>query len=86
MLQGKTLVAVFDRAQDQGTMGGPLFLETLASLYFAKDKPNIVLNYVFGLGGRDLPPELIRKAFDELIRIKDGKEKPFIKKYLGLRE
>lgn len=86
VLQGKELVAIFDRAQDQGMMGGPLFLETLAALYYSKNRPNIVLNYVFGLGGRDLPPELIEKTFDELIRIKEGKEKPFIKKYLGLRE
>lgn len=86
ILHGKQLVAVFDRAQDQGAMGGPLFMETLAALYFAKDKPNIVLNYVYGLGGRDLPPDLIKKTFDELVRIRDGKEKPFIKKYLGVRE
>jgi len=85
-LEGKDLVAIFDRAQDQGAMGGPLFLETLASLYHSKNRPHTVLNYVFGLGGRDLPPELIAKTFDELIRIKEGKEKPFVKKYLGLRE
>ncbi len=86
LLAGKELVAIFDRAQDQGALGGPLFLESLAALYYAKDKPRIVLNYVYGLGGRDLPPELIEKTFNELVRIRDGKEKPFIKKYLGVRE
>ena len=72
LLAGKDVVAVFDRAQDQGALGGPLFLETLAAMYYAKDKPRHILNYVYGLGGRDLPPELIEKAFDQLIRIRDG--------------
>ncbi len=86
VLSGKEVVAVFDRVQDQGALGGPLFMETLAALYYIKDRPRNVVNYVYGLGGRDLPPELIAKAFGELIRIKEGKEKPFIKKYLGVRE
>ena len=86
LLRGKEVVAVFDRAQDQGVMGGPLFLETLAALYYLDDRPKSVVNYVFGLGGRDFPPELVEKVFDELIRIKEGKEKPFIKKYVGVRE
>lgn len=86
VLKGKEVVAVMDRAQDQGTMGGPLFLETLAALYYSKDKPHNVVNYVFGLGGRDLPPELVEKIYDELIAVRDGKVSPFIKKYVGLRE
>ncbi len=86
LLRGKEVVAVFDRTQDQGVMGGPLFLETLAALHYLDDRPRNVVNYVFGLGGRDFPPELVEKVFDELIRIKDGKEKPFVKKYVGVRE
>jgi len=79
------LIGVFDRAQDQGVMGGPLFLETRAALYDLADRPQVV-NYVFGLGGRDAPPELFKKAFDELVAISTGKIKPFIKKYIGVRE
>lgn len=86
ILGDKELVAIFDRAQDAGAMVGPLSLEVLSALYYAKIRPRNVVTYVFGLGGRDLTPELTEKIFDELIRIKEGKEKPFIKKYIGVRE
>ncbi len=79
------VVGVFDRAQDQGMMGGPLFIETRAALYELESRPKVV-NYVFGLGGRDTPPEMFREAFDELVGISKGTVKPFIRKYLGVRE
>ncbi|MHA1616093.1 MAG: pyruvate ferredoxin oxidoreductase [Candidatus Njordarchaeales archaeon] len=79
------VVGVFDRVQDAGLVGGPLFIETRASLYDLPERP-IVVNYVYGLGGRDTTPEMIRSAFDELVDIAKGKIKPFRRKYLGVRE
>jgi len=84
-LRNVKVVGVFDRAQDQGMMGGPLFLETRAALYELESRPKVV-NYVFGLGGRDAPPEMFREAFDELVGINKGTIKPFIRKYIGVRE
>ncbi|MCR8433157.1 MAG: pyruvate ferredoxin oxidoreductase [Crenarchaeota archaeon] len=86
LLENKEVVAVFDRAQDAGAMVGPLSLEVLSALYYSKNRPKNTVTYIFGLGGRDLTPELAEKTFEELIRIKEGKEKPFIKKYIGVRE
>jgi len=84
-LRNVKVVGVFDRAQDQGMMGGPLFLEIRAALYDLENRPRVV-NYVFGLGGRDAPPEMFRRAFDELVAIYKGEMKPFVKKYIGVRE
>ena len=84
-LKNTKVVGVFDRAQDQGMMGGPLFLEIRAALYDLDNRPKVV-NYVFGLGGRDAPPELFREAFDELVGLYKGEVKPFIRKYIGVRE
>lgn len=85
VLKNAKVIGVFDRAQDQGMMGGPLFLEIRAALYDLENRPTVV-NYVFGLGGRDAPPELFRRAFDELVGIAKGTVKPFIRKYIGVRE
>jgi len=46
----------------------------------------LLVNYIYGLGGRDVPPELVERMFLELIDIaKKGEvvEKP---RFLGVRE
>ncbi|MGQ4892577.1 MAG: pyruvate ferredoxin oxidoreductase [Candidatus Njordarchaeia archaeon] len=78
------MVIVFDRAQDMGAQGGPLFVETRSALYDSSNKP-IIINYVYGLGGRDAPPSLLRSAVERGYRILEGKEKPFRRIYLGVR-
>ena len=84
VLKNAKVVGVFDRAQDIGAQGGPLFVETRSALYDYDVRPKVV-NYVYGLGGRDTPPDLIRSAFDRLFNILEGKEKPFRRIYLGVR-
>lgn len=84
-LKDVKVVGVFDRAQHGGAMGGPLFLDVRAALYDLDRRP-VVVNYIYGLGGRDLTPSLLRSACEELFDIAKGKKKPFIMKYLGLRE
>lgn len=60
----KTLV-VTDRAVSFGGPGGPVFSEIRSALYDDPNRPNIV-NYVIGLGGRDVQMEdfveMVRKA------------------------
>ena len=46
-------IAVFDRSIAYGSMGGPLFGEIRSALYGGKEQPP-ALNYVYGLGGRDI--------------------------------
>ncbi|HDI73895.1 MAG TPA: pyruvate ferredoxin oxidoreductase [Candidatus Korarchaeota archaeon] len=79
-----TAVGVLDRCLSFGAEGGPVFAEVRSALYSSPSKP-AVYNYVYGLGGRDLPPRLIAKAFNELLEVKTEPERPVVK-YLGVRE
>ncbi|MGI6566154.1 MAG: pyruvate ferredoxin oxidoreductase [Firmicutes bacterium] len=86
-LSGLKAVGIMDRADTFSTQGGPLFLEVKAALYHAAGQPQC-MNFVYGLGGRDIDPELIRQAF---VEVKDLMKKPAdgvlpIVRYLGVRE
>ncbi|MFX0067508.1 MAG: pyruvate ferredoxin oxidoreductase [Promethearchaeota archaeon] len=83
-LEGIKVVAVLDRSSVPGGYGGPVFNE-LRSLFYEKEERPIIVNYIYGLGGRDVPQELIRKTFkDGLEIVKTGKVKKRIQ-YLGVR-
>lgn len=78
--------AIFDRSDTfAGGMGGPLFIETRSSFYEAKQRP-LLLNYIYGLGGRDLNQELIKRAAQKLIETAESGEIKQTVNYLGLRE
>ncbi len=80
-------VAVLDRSIVLGAMegAGPVFLETCAALYAAGAKTKAV-NYIYGLGGRDVLPDQIDKVASDLREIVNtGKVKSLVG-YLGLRE
>ncbi|MGC8787398.1 MAG: pyruvate ferredoxin oxidoreductase, partial [Anaerolineae bacterium] len=80
-------VAVLDRSISFGAMdgAGPVFLEVCAAL-FAAGATQKVVNYIYGLGGRDVLPEYIEKVAADLREIADtGKVKSLVN-YLGLRE
>ena len=78
-------VAVLDRSDSFSAQGGPLFSEIKAALY-ELDKRPLVTNYIFGLGGRDIFPEDIKKVYKDLEIIqKDRKVKKFVN-YLGVRD
>ncbi len=73
-------VAVLDRAFSFGAMGA-LYSDVAAALYHEKVRPELV-NYIYGLGGRDIPVEHIVQVFQEL---KDARPAPALR-YIGLRE
>ncbi len=86
LLSGLKAVAVFDRSDTfAGNLGGPIFIELRSSLYDLEKKPRVI-NYVYGLGGRDLSLDLIRKAIGELTEIDHKKLIKQHVNYLGLRE
>ncbi len=64
LLVGKKSVAVMDRAMSFGA-SGPMFPEVCAAMLEVSDPPKIV-NYVYGLGGRDVPPSDIKDVFRQL--------------------
>ncbi|MFB0563507.1 MAG: transketolase C-terminal domain-containing protein [Candidatus Lokiarchaeia archaeon] len=61
-------VAVMDRSMSFGGHGGAIFHEVRHSLYDASNRPHVV-NYIYGLGGRDTSPSQIRKIYEELQNI-----------------
>lgn len=79
-------VAVLDRADSPGSPGGPLFTDLRAALDGLQVRP-AVLNYVYGLGGRDILPEDIRRVYQRLLRVAAGEEgDTAVCEYLTLRE
>ena len=84
-LQGKKAVGVMDRAISFGAQGNPLFLEVCTSL-FTYGLVSKVLNYVYGLGGRDTVAREIEDVFGELERVAKGADLLPLVRYIGLRE
>ncbi|MGB9587709.1 MAG: pyruvate ferredoxin oxidoreductase [Armatimonadota bacterium] len=86
MLSGVQAVAVMDRSDGLSGFGGPVFGEVRSALYDAKQRP-IVVDYVYGLGGRDITLEHISSVYQELLTIQKTGEVPTqLVKYLGVRE
>ncbi len=79
------VVAVLDRSDSFSGEGGPLFSEIKAALYELDKKPMIV-DYVFGLGGRDTFPKDIKKVYDDLEKIKSTGKIETLVNYLGVRD
>lgn len=78
-------LCVLDRADSFGSSFGPLYSDIATSLYPFKDKP-ILINKIYGLGGRDYLPEHAELVLNELIDIAEtGKVKSY-KEYIGVRE
>ena len=74
-------IAVLDRAEGFNAVGGPLAPEVRSALY--KKSNADVFDYVYGLGGRDLKPEMIRSVFDDMAA---GKASAHGAIHLGVRE
>ncbi len=84
LLKGAKVVGVMDRGISFGSYG-PSFMEINTTLYDLRERP-LLVNYVYGLGGRDAPPDLIEKMFMELLEIaKTGEVKEKLR-FLGVRE
>ena len=77
-------LAVMDRAISFGGNGGPVYHEVRHVLYGA-DKHPYVVNYIYGLGGRDTSPEQIRKIYEDLQRILQTQHVETPIQYVGLR-
>ncbi|MCW3980634.1 MAG: pyruvate ferredoxin oxidoreductase [Candidatus Bathyarchaeota archaeon] len=78
-------VAVMDRSNSFGGHGGPLFHEIRHVLYDAQAHPHVV-NYIYGLGGRDMPQSTVQNIYMDLEEILETEA---VKKYVsftGVRE
>ncbi|MCL2361035.1 MAG: pyruvate ferredoxin oxidoreductase [Defluviitaleaceae bacterium] len=78
-------VAVMDRADSLNGAGGPLFTDVTSAMYGRADGVKMI-NYIYGLGGRDVKVDDIEVVYNELQSIvKTGKVKE-VYNYLGVRE
>ncbi|MEM0453095.1 MAG: pyruvate ferredoxin oxidoreductase [Sulfolobales archaeon] len=78
------VVGVMDRATSPGAYGAPLFSEVRNALFDLNSKPSVI-NYIYGIGGRDLEPSAIRQIFDDLLEVAKGGVPSNCIKYVGVR-
>ncbi len=78
-------LCVLDRADSFGGSYGPLFTDIAASLYPYKEKP-VLINKIYGLGGRDYLPEHADLVLGELAEIVNTGTVKSFKEYIGVRE
>ncbi len=79
------VLGVVERVEGMSGFVSPLYSEISSSLYHYEKRPTLV-NFVYGLGGRDVKLEDIRDIFDELLKISSTGKKEFTLKYIGVRE
>ena len=84
-LAGLKAVAILDKADSLNGAGGALF-EDITSAMYVNQKNVPMVNYVYGIGGRDTTEMQIESVYKDLEKIvKEGKiENPY--RYLGLRK
>jgi len=84
MLKHVKALAVLDRSASFGGFGGPVFNEVRSSFHEVYDQKPAIINYIYGLGGRELSVEMIKQVFNELESVKEGKLGERVR-YLGVR-
>jgi len=84
-LKNTKAIAVMDKSMSFGGHGGAVFHEVRHALYDVQTQPPVV-NYIYGLGGRDTNPVVFRTIFDDLLRIvRTGRVEKQIT-YFGVRD
>lgn len=86
LLEDAKVVAVMDKGIGPGSFGA-LYQDIASTLYHSSKKP-LLVNYVYGLGGRDLSPELVVQAIEQL---RKDVERGYVPeeerlRFLGVRE
>lgn len=76
-------IAIMDKSEGFSAAGGPLFTEVRSAMYGLSEKPAIV-NYIYGLGGRDFTIDSAKQVYKEIVDIK-GTSIDDIYRYLGVR-
>ena len=78
-------VAVMDRAENYSTMSGPVGSELKAAMYDAGLSVPM-LNYYYGIGGRDYTVEEAEGIYNDLQALASGSATPEQFQYVGLRK
>ncbi|GAU76463.1 pyruvate ferredoxin oxidoreductase [Fusibacter sp. 3D3] len=78
-------IAVMDKCEGFSAAGGPLFAEVRSALYDLNEKP-MTVNYIYGLGGRDVRTTDIESVYSDLDTIVESGKAGDTYRYLGVRE
>ena len=84
-LQGKKAVAVMDRSDSFNAVSGPVFAEARSAMYGMDNAPAVV-DYIYGIGGRDVTMDHIKSVYDVLAKIVRTGQVERTLTYLGIRE
>lgn len=79
-------VAVMDKADSFNAAGGPLFTDITSALYAKGVFEPKVINYIYGLGGRDVKKEDIEAVISHLYDIVEKDRVDSVYNYVGVRE
>jgi pyruvate ferredoxin oxidoreductase alpha subunit len=85
-LAGFKAVAVMDKAESFNAAGGPLFTDVTSALYAKRVFGPKVINYIYGLGGRDVKTDDIEKVISHLFDIAEKDRIDSVYNYVGVRE
>lgn len=83
-LQGVKAVAIMDKADSFSAAGGPLFAETRSACYGMENAP-LMINYIYGLGGRDVRTDSIAKVYADLAEIAKAGKSGEVYRHLDVR-
>ena len=84
-LQGLKAVAILDKADSLNAVGGALFEDVTSAMYVNKKQVPMV-NYIYGIGGRDTTTMQIESVYNDLQEIVKTGETGNPYRYLGLRK
>ena len=83
-LKDRKAVAVLDRSEMFAATGGPLGTEVRSAMYSSGSNARVV-NYFYGLGGRDITVEDFCTVYERLVEIAKTGEIPDMYEFIGLR-
>lgn len=84
-LKNVKAVAIMDRAEGYSNHGGPLGADVMSAMFRARSNA-FAINYVYGLGGRDVRVEDMENVFAELQKVIDDNDAGETYRYMGVRE
>jgi pyruvate ferredoxin oxidoreductase alpha subunit len=79
-----TAVAVMDKCESFSAIGGPVFTDVRSACYELDKRPHII-NYIYGLGGRDVPVDDFYTVYNALAEVVKTGKPGEIYRHVGVR-
>lgn len=83
-IKGVKAIAVMDKSDSYDAVGGPVYKDVRSAMYGKRGGK--IVNYIYGLGGRDVTEQNIHSVFEDLKTIADTGKVANQVTYLGVRE